>query len=61
VEEVVAAAEIADYLGVSRQRVARLTRRPDFPKPIAHLSVGRIWRASDIRDWAARRAGHDDA
>jgi len=50
-----AAAEIADYLGVSRQRVAVLVERADFPEPLAHLSVGRIWRTADIRQWAANR------
>jgi predicted DNA-binding transcriptional regulator AlpA len=54
-DEVMAAAEIADYLGVTRQRVAVLVDRAEFPEPIAHLSVGRIWRASDVREWAARR------
>ncbi|GAA4929644.1 helix-turn-helix transcriptional regulator [Actinoplanes utahensis] len=57
-----AAGEIADYLGVSRQRVAVLVERPDFPAPIAHLSVGRIWRTSDVRQWAANRSHrvHED-
>ena len=61
-EEVMAAAEIADYLGVSRQRVAVLVERPGFPPPIAHLSVGRIWRTSEIRQWAANRPNriHED-
>jgi prophage regulatory protein len=61
-EEVMAAAEIADYLGVSRQRVAVLVERANFPAPIAHLSVGRIWRTSDIRQWAANRQNrvHED-
>ena len=54
-DEVMAAAEIADYLGVTRQRVAVLVERADFPEPIAHLSVGRVWRTSDVREWAARR------
>ena len=54
-EEVMAAAEIADYLGVSRQRVAVLVERPDFPEPLAHLSVGRVWRTEDVRAWAASR------
>jgi predicted DNA-binding transcriptional regulator AlpA len=45
----------ADYLGVTRQRVAVLVERADFPEPIARLSVGRVWRTSDVREWAARR------
>ncbi|BFU46604.1 helix-turn-helix transcriptional regulator [Krasilnikovia sp. MM14-A1004] len=61
-DEVMAAAEIADYLGVSRQRVAVLVERKDFPTPIARLSVGRVWRTSDVREWAASRAHriHED-
>lgn len=61
-EEVMAAAEIADYLGISRQRVAILVERPDFPPPLAHLSVGRIWRTADVRRWAAERPNriHED-
>jgi prophage regulatory protein len=61
-EEVMAAAEIADYLGVSRQRVAVLVERADFPLPMAHLSVGRIWRTADVRQWAANRQNriHED-
>ncbi|BCY08863.1 AlpA family transcriptional regulator [Actinoplanes sp. L3-i22] len=61
-DDVMAAAEIADYLGVSRQRVAVLVERPDFPAPMAHLSVGRIWRTSDVRQWAANRPNrvHED-
>ena len=54
-EDVMAAAEIADYLGVTRQRVAVLVERADFPAPLAHLSVGRIWRTNDVRQWAAKR------
>jgi prophage regulatory protein len=54
-DEIMAAAEIADYLGISRQRVAVLVERADFPVPMAHLSVGRIWRTADIREWAAKR------
>lgn len=54
-ESVMAMAEIAAFLGISRQRASTLADRPDFPKPIAHLTVGRIWSTVDIRDYAARR------
>ena len=33
-------AEVAAVLGVSRQQVANLRQRPDFPAPMAVLSVG---------------------
>jgi predicted DNA-binding transcriptional regulator AlpA len=53
--QVMALAEVADYLGVSRQRAAVLVDRPDFPAPLDTLSVGRIWSASDVRTYAERR------
>jgi hypothetical protein len=53
--QVMALAEVAEYLGVSRQRAAVLVDRPDFPAPIATLTVGRIWNAADVREYAARR------
>ena len=50
--DLVGAAEIARLLGVSRQRVDQLTRRPDFPRPVAELIVGRIWERSAVERWA---------
>lgn len=50
-----ALSEVADYLGVSRQRAAILVDRPDFPAPIDTLTVGRIWDASEVRAYAERR------
>ncbi len=44
--------EIAELLGVSRQRVGQLTKRSDFPKPVAMLAMGRIWDADEVRTWA---------
>lgn len=54
-EEVMAMAEIAAFLGISRQRASTLAERADFPRPIAHLTVGRVWSTAEIRDYAARR------
>ncbi|MEV1331680.1 hypothetical protein AB0J20_19145 [Micromonospora costi] len=50
-----ALSEVADYLGVSRQRAAILVDRPDFPAPIDTLTVGRIWDAVEVRAYAERR------
>ena len=50
----VGTAEIADLLGVSRQRVHQLVSRADFPKPIAVLSAGAIWERKVIEEWAER-------
>ena len=41
--------------GVSRQRVHQITKRPDFPAPVADLAQGRVWLADDVDAWIARR------
>lgn len=43
--------EVAEMLGVSRQRADQLVRQRDFPKPVAELRGGRIWRVGDIEKW----------
>jgi predicted DNA-binding transcriptional regulator AlpA len=53
----VGVAEIAEILGVSRQRVhALLKTHDDFPRPVADLSAGKIWLRSDVERWG-RAAG----
>jgi len=53
--ELVGAAEIAELLGISRQRVNALARtHDDFPRPVAELTAGRIWSKQDIDAWAKR-------
>ncbi len=52
------APEVAQILGVSRQRVYQLIDAyPDFPPPLATLAVGRIWSRDAIEEWNQR---HDD-
>lgn len=43
--------EVAAVLKVSRQQVAKLRQRDDFPLPVAALSVGDIWDLDVIRRW----------
>ncbi|GAB7004442.1 hypothetical protein JCM18899A_19150 [Nocardioides sp. AN3] len=45
-------AEIADLLGVTRQRVHQLTRLDGFPEPTARLAGGDVWESADIERWA---------
>ncbi|OHV41876.1 MULTISPECIES: helix-turn-helix transcriptional regulator [Pseudofrankia] len=48
------AAEVGKRLGVSRQRVSQIAGSdPTFPKPVADLAAGRIWRAEDVERWIA--------
>ena len=47
-------AEIAEMLGVSRQRVSQLIETyEDFPKPEVELSGGRVWSRTAIETWIA--------
>lgn len=51
----VGVAEVAELLGVSRQRVGQLARaHRDFPAPEAELAGGRIWSREAVLEWLAR-------
>ncbi|MFT3905652.1 MAG: hypothetical protein QM718_05045 [Steroidobacteraceae bacterium] len=52
--------EVAVVLQISRQRVLTLSKREDFPAPLARLASGPVWRAGDISTFAGgwqRKAG----
>lgn len=53
--ECVGVGEAASILGVSKQRVAQLAQRPDFPEPAFRLRATPVWREADIRQFAAVR------
>jgi predicted DNA-binding transcriptional regulator AlpA len=64
VQHLVGAKEACEILGVSRQRLQYLAERPDFPRPVAVLSLGRVWETAAIREYARRTgrlADEDDA
>lgn len=44
--------EVAAELGVTRQQVANLRQRGDFPAPVAALSMGEVWDLDVVRRWA---------
>lgn len=46
--ELVGIAEIAELLGVTRQRASALQTNPRFPAPIAVLRSGPVWRRGDL-------------
>jgi predicted DNA-binding transcriptional regulator AlpA len=47
-------AEIAEMIGVSRQRVAQLTESyEDFPRPEVELTGGRVWSRTAVETWIA--------
>jgi predicted DNA-binding transcriptional regulator AlpA len=53
-QDLVGVHEIAELLGVSRQRVHQLAATPDFPTPVAELAAGDIWKREDIETWRTR-------
>lgn len=53
--ELMGAAEIRRRLGdISRQRVHQITKRADWPPPIAALSQGKVWLQDDVEAWIAK-------
>ena len=45
--------EIAQILGVKRQRAYVLAKRKDFPAPVTATKAGRAWKRADIEKWEA--------
>lgn len=44
--------EIAEMLGVSRQRADQISRAyADFPAPEAELASGRVWKRASVDRW----------
>ena len=58
--DLVGVAEIAEMLGISRQRVHAISQSHDeFPAPVADLSAGKIWHRHEVVAWArAHRQGN---
>jgi predicted DNA-binding transcriptional regulator AlpA len=44
--------EVAELLGVSRQRADQLSRSEEFPAPVGEIAAGRIWLRSEVEAWA---------
>lgn len=47
----------AAWLGVSRQRALQVAARDDFPEPLVVLTMGKVWRAEDVRAWGREHRG----
>ena len=52
----VGVSEIAELLGLSRQRVYQILNAPRsrFPQPAAQLSRGALWNRDEVERWAER-------
>jgi hypothetical protein len=53
IPDLVGIAEIAEILGVSRQRAHVLTGSPAFPDPVARLAATPVWRRTAVDSYAA--------
>jgi predicted DNA-binding transcriptional regulator AlpA len=49
--------DIAELLGVTKQRADQLRQHSDFPLPIGTWSRGDLWAAADVRRWARSYKG----
>lgn len=58
VPDLVGVSEIAEMLGVGRQRAAQLTQRDDFPSPVAQLKAGPVFLKGQVRGFEARWDRH---
>src|ERR1700691_349137 len=51
--------EIAELAGVGPSAVANWRKRsPDFPRPVADLKSGPVFRRQEVRAWLKRRKKH---
>lgn len=58
-DDLVGTPDVADRLGISRQRVAQLVEQKGrFPTPVATVRGTHVWRWGDVVDWVA--AGNRD-
>jgi hypothetical protein len=60
IESILGVAEVAELLGVQKQRVPQLRVTRGFPAPLAELASGPVWKESTLRRFAAtweRRPG----
>jgi hypothetical protein len=44
--------DIAELLGVSKQRAHQIADEPGFPAPAARDARGRLWNRRDVLVWA---------
>lgn len=47
--------EIAELLGVSKQRAHQIVNAQGFPKPLDRLAQGSVWKRSTVERWALER------
>jgi predicted DNA-binding transcriptional regulator AlpA len=46
--------EIAELLGVTKQRAHQIAEEKGFPSPVAEDARGRVWSRYEVQAWAKR-------
>jgi predicted DNA-binding transcriptional regulator AlpA len=46
--------EIAELLGVTKQRAHQIAEEKGFPAPLAEDASGRVWSRYEVQAWAKR-------
>lgn len=52
VGRLVSRVEIAELLGVTKQRLHQIIEAGGFPEPVAQLGIGHIWDRDTVLTWA---------
>ena len=56
-QDLVTRAHIARRLHVSRGQMEKAVASPGFPAPVGRVGPSRVWRWSEVRDWAEGATG----
>jgi predicted DNA-binding transcriptional regulator AlpA len=59
-ENICGTAEVAEILGIAKQRIHALRKNPEFPQPIIKIAATPIWNRLDIAKWATRNLNIND-
>jgi predicted DNA-binding transcriptional regulator AlpA len=61
VEKLVGVTQVAELLGVSKQRASQIVRQKGFPDPAAMLGKRSAWRRADVLRWGRRHGYRPEA
>ncbi len=52
--DILGTSEVAEVLGVSKQRIASLRKDADFPEPFLRLASTPLWAREDVESFLAK-------
>ena len=57
-DDIMGTSEVAEYLGVSKQRIHALRKDPRFPAPFKHLASTPLWDRWEVHFFLAQWRPH---